>query len=369
MPTILKNILSFTGLSVGVPVALPHGLNVNGTPVKPAIGGLDAGGFTVTADTVNVTVTRQASGPAAVQVYVEHWHTIEAVTPAGSNTLDAFTPFFFSNSGGGGGGSGPGPTSTQIVYVNKGGNDGTGDGSFSQPFLTIQAAMTAITDATLTKRYVLDLGPGTYSDPFALKPWFAIVGHSNLPTRISGVITFSADWTPAGDHRSSFQNITFPTVAQVFDFNTVASNEGKLLFQNCVFNLAPTFSAFSAINQVSHNGCMFFAGFTQIGINHTLSNCFMQNGGLMSLTSVNDGRNLPTILTGFGGGSDGGLTAVWTLSGGANQIQISLRAFAIQGHVTLDGASIAYLTGSEGFPKPANLTQLNAAPAPIQVTG
>ena len=267
------------------------------------------------------------------------------------------------------GGSDLSPSATQLVYVNKAGNDGTGNGSFGAPFLTLAAAMTSIVDASVTKRYVIDLGPGTYTDPFALKPWIAVVGHSNLPTRISGVITFSADWTPAGDHRSSFQNITFATIAQTFDFNTVSSNEGKLLFQNCVFNAAPTFSAFSAINQISHNGCQFFAGFIQIGINHTLSNCFMQNGGLISLTSVNDGRNLPTILTGFGGGSDGGLTATWTLSGGANQIEIGLRAFAVQGMVTLDGASIAYNTGSEGFPKPANLTLLNGAPAPVQVTG
>lgn len=261
------------------------------------------------------------------------------------------------------------PSATQLVYVNKAGNDGTGNGSFGAPFLTLAAAMTSIVDASVTKRYVIDLGPGTYTDPFAVKPWIAIVGHSNLPTRISGAITFSADWTPAGDHRSSFQNITFATIAQVFDFNTVSSNEGKLIFQNCVFNLAPTFSAFSAINQISHNGCQFFAGFIQIGINHTLSNCFMQNGGLISLTSVNDGRNLPTILVGFGGGSDGPLTATWTLSGGANQIDIGLRAFAVQGMVTLDGASITYNTGSEGFPKPANLTLLNGAPAPVQVTG
>lgn len=368
MATILKNILSFSGLVVGVPVALPHGLNVNGTPVKPAIGGLNAGGFTVTADTINVTVTRQAAGPAAVQVYVEHWHTIDAVTPPGSNTLDAFTPFFFSNSGGGGG-SGPSATQTQIVYVNKGGNDGTADGSMNLPFLTIQAAMTFIADATLNKRYVISLGPGTYADPFALKPWIWIVGHNNLPTRISGAITFTADWTPAGDHRSGFYSITFPTIVQTFDFNTVSSNEGKLDFQSCVFNLAPIFSAFSSINQVLFDDCRFFAGWSQTGMNITAANCFLQNAGAINLTSVNDGRNLPTIFVAHGGGTDGPLNATWTLSGGANQIIISLLAMAVQGHVTLDGASITYTTGSEGFPKPANLTQLNGAPAPVQVTG
>ncbi len=41
----------------------------------------------------------------------------------------------------------PLPTFTQIVYVNKAGNDATADGSECAPFLTVTAAMASITDA------------------------------------------------------------------------------------------------------------------------------------------------------------------------------------------------------------------------------
>jgi len=98
--TILKNILSFTGLVVGVPASLPHLLNVNGTSVDPDLVLPDiVGGFTVTADATNVTVTRLVGSPAAVDVYVERWHTIEYVTPSGG--LAAQIPFVVTGGAGG----------------------------------------------------------------------------------------------------------------------------------------------------------------------------------------------------------------------------------------------------------------------------
>jgi hypothetical protein len=103
--TILKNILQFTGLVVGVPVSLPHGLNINDVDVKPHIGGANATGFTFTADATNVTATRTADATSgAVDVYVEHWHSIEAALPLPGQLAGLF-PFFFSAGGGGGGGA------------------------------------------------------------------------------------------------------------------------------------------------------------------------------------------------------------------------------------------------------------------------
>jgi hypothetical protein len=105
MGTILKNIVQFTGLVIGVPTSLPHRLNVNGRPVMPKIGGGDAGGFTITADTVDVTATRLAGADPDVNVYVEYWHTLESVTPLipPPGQLIGLTPLFFA---GGSGGSG-----------------------------------------------------------------------------------------------------------------------------------------------------------------------------------------------------------------------------------------------------------------------
>jgi hypothetical protein len=99
MATVLKNVLTFTGLAVGVPASLPHLLNVHGVPVKPHLVLPQVGGFFVIADQNNVTVTRLASGGSSVEVYVEHWHTIEDAEPPGS--LGTLTPYILQpgNSG------------------------------------------------------------------------------------------------------------------------------------------------------------------------------------------------------------------------------------------------------------------------------
>src|SRR5512147_3252271 len=102
MSTILHNVLQFTGLAVGVPVSLPHRLNTNGVPVAPKIGASNANGFTITADTTSVTVTRTTGG-ANVDVYVEYWHTIENALPPGG--LGSLVPFIIESGAGGGGGA------------------------------------------------------------------------------------------------------------------------------------------------------------------------------------------------------------------------------------------------------------------------
>lgn len=104
--TILKNVLSFTGLALGVPTALPHSLTVNGISVAPQLGGFSASGFTATANATNVIVTRLTAAISGdVNVYVERWHTIEDVLPL-PGQLAGLVPFFFGNDGGGGGGGG-----------------------------------------------------------------------------------------------------------------------------------------------------------------------------------------------------------------------------------------------------------------------
>jgi hypothetical protein len=115
MGPVLKNILAFTGLPVGVPTSLPHRLNVAGTPVAPQTIATDASGFTVAADALTVTVTR-TTGAAAVNVYVEHWHTIEAALPPGD--LAGLTPFQF-------GGGASSKSASTILWAPGGGGDAT----------------------------------------------------------------------------------------------------------------------------------------------------------------------------------------------------------------------------------------------------
>src|SRR5690606_29656035 len=80
----------------------------------------------------------------------------------------------------------PLPAAMQIVYVNKAGDDLTGDGSECRPFLTVTAAMASITDASPVKRYAIMIGPGSYTEPLIhLKANVQLIGASTLLTRLS----------------------------------------------------------------------------------------------------------------------------------------------------------------------------------------
>ena len=55
--------------------------------------------------------------------------------------------------------------------------------SGSVEFTSIKAAIASITDATITKPYVIDVGPGIYTeDPFTMKSYVAVVGQGILST-------------------------------------------------------------------------------------------------------------------------------------------------------------------------------------------
>jgi len=114
MATILKNILTFNNLLVGVPVSQPHRLNVfTGSTAVPVIPNLvvpNEPGFTITADVVNVTVERTPTGGTSINVYVEHWHTIEAVLPL-PGQLAGLMPFIAS------GGTGAAPIVPATIIV------------------------------------------------------------------------------------------------------------------------------------------------------------------------------------------------------------------------------------------------------------
>lgn len=98
--TILKNILPFAGLVVGVPASVPHLIQINGIATKPQYIAANAGGFTITANATLLTVTRTATAlSGVVQVLVDHWHSIEDAEPPGG--LGAFFPFVAAGGSGG----------------------------------------------------------------------------------------------------------------------------------------------------------------------------------------------------------------------------------------------------------------------------
>ncbi len=73
----------------------------------------------------------------------------------------------------------------QTVFVNKGGDDSTADGTYEGAFLTIGAALASITDSGTAKRYAVVVGPGNYTEAgFVLKPYVHIKG-AGLHTRLT----------------------------------------------------------------------------------------------------------------------------------------------------------------------------------------
>jgi len=283
--------------------------------------------------------------------------------------------------------SGPSPQAGEQVYVNKGGSDVTGNGSVTNPFLTIAhaiAVINAFADAATTKRYDILVGTGEYADTIVLPAWVWIVGNGDvLATRLDGNVSIDpVTWSvpgPTDDDRGGISNAILRGGVTI-DFNAANSNFGKFYFNNCWFNNAPLFNEYigpgaSGINQVSIQNCFLFAGYTQNGINMTLTNAGFINGGTIFINSVNNGSNAPAILTALGGGMDTvspnvAIHAVWTVGAppSSNQIQIKLSSFGVGGPIILDGAEVSYEATVDGIPPSAQVTLLNGAPAPVNLS-
>jgi hypothetical protein len=111
-------------------------------------------------------------------------------------------------------------------YVSKGGSDSTGNGSFVKPYLTIQAAVTAIGNTgTSAQPWAICLGPGVYSSAFALDPWEFVIGAGRNATVIANPSAnwLSANWIAAGTQDGGFVQCQFATNNIVVNFNAVAS--------------------------------------------------------------------------------------------------------------------------------------------------
>lgn len=184
------------------------------------------------------------------------------------------------------------------LFVAKNGNDVTGDGSLLNPFLTVKKASDTILDATNLKRYAIMVAPGRYSEVgLTLKAnVFITGGGAYYTTRIANnaAITLDPDFNVANDCRSGFYNINIATPALDINFATVNSNEGKVYFSNCQLTGGGSFTAFSAINQVSVDNCHVFADLNFIGCNSQVGNNYFEGVGVnyAGLTGLNGSLNM-----------------------------------------------------------------------------
>jgi hypothetical protein len=254
---------------------------------------------------------------------------------------------------------------SQTIYVSVVGNDMTGDGAFDNPFLTLDRACTLIrsfVNASATLRYVVNVGAGQFlNQAVTLSDWTYFFGQSKDATQISfASVELGPEWTAAGDHSAGFQDMSISGGCTI-DFNAVSSNGGRVRFDDVVFGDQWHLSAFSASNQCLFSNCFMSAGYTQIGMNVICQDVLSL--GDISMTSVNDGRNLPTL----GSFVACGLSTLqlhWSASAGSNPVTASFQGTGQTGALTLDGAQATVNPASNPIAFPGGVTLLAGAPEP-----
>jgi len=196
----------------------------------------------------------------------------------------------------------------QVVWVSKNGSDTTGNGGQHKPFLTITKAFTAITDASPSKRYVVHVGAGAYTESsVALPSNVFVIGESKESVRISGAVSMGV-WTQdnaGSDDRSGFSMVSLLSAAN-FDWNTAKSRAGKLYLNEVVFGSTLNMNGYdNAIAQAQFDSCIIFGAVTISGINvgvFSNNTCYGNitlnqhpNGGMATILSASGGYCSSTV--------------------------------------------------------------------------
>jgi hypothetical protein len=140
------------------------------------------------------------------------------------------------------------------------GNDSTGVvGNLSFPFATISGAESAITDATDSKFYVLEIGPGSHDvTGIVKKPHVNWVGDSPSATKItvsSGSLDLANAVMVSGTHTSSFYGLSFNSCPIATDAASVGgSGTATWIFDTCTFNSTQTWTGRGGNDAVIYRG-------------------------------------------------------------------------------------------------------------------
>lgn len=244
------------------------------------------------------------------------------------------------------GATGPSVAHFADLWVDKNGDDVEGDGTFSNPFATISTAIDTVIDAgdaSSTKRYVIHVGSGDFTERVDLPPWVDIQGVDEFNTVISGGVLLDATlWTNNTDLRSSFSHVTFTTEGIQIDFQSISSGGGKCYFFSCQFETDVTLSGYTTDpndNIVHIEDCIFSTVITlQVRglVVNVISTTFMESTMIRIDNALN--TNLVTYFNAYGGSCAG--TFHVSRSDNVNpptgDIELNLRGFNITGEITMD---------------------------------
>ena len=220
----------------------------------------------------------------------------------------------------------------QIRYVASSGSDGTGNGSFAQPFATVSHALSTITDAAVGKPYVILVSPGTFAGDIALKSFVGIKGvdPSDKPV-FTGTLSIDPGFTAGG--KAALSDLIF-TLAQTLDFSAFASPPVSIVdvqFQG-TFSLTGT-----SVTSIRSNRFVNDTHFTDNATLLTQDNTFVSSDGGATFEAAT--VDVVWLSNGDDFGSALNVTAV-----GPQTLNAQLVGSQIGGPntLTLDGAGVTF---------------------------
>jgi hypothetical protein len=130
------------------------------------------------------------------------------------------------------------PVNSETVYVSKAGNDTTGNGSPTSPFLTIGKAFSVITDSTISKAYVVEVGGGVFTETNLTFPvWTFLKGSGIQATSIidtSGNINLASSGFSSGSQRAGMQDLRLRQTNLVGNLQSVGGSGSDQFYLNNV---------------------------------------------------------------------------------------------------------------------------------------
>lgn len=252
----------------------------------------------------------------------------------------------------------PSDSITQIVYVNKGGDNATATGNINQPYLTIGAALVAITDASSSKTYVIIVGPGTYTENVAIKAFCFLRGSNPLGnfgiTIINGDISLATDWGIVGPN-GGIDSITANTMRGTASLPIVpiGCSSATLILRDVSFE--------TLIEWRDSNSTLYLQNLNFPG------DCILTNGSLFSYNSFLGSLSLDT--NGFDSFANiyGGLITNVDFEANGNALSVTVLESSIEGDATFDSTSgLSLLMDSGSYPR--GVITLNAGAVILRAT-
>jgi hypothetical protein len=218
-----------------------------------------------------------------------------------------------------------GATQAEIVFVNTAGNDTTGDGSFDNPFLTVQTAINSIPDASAVKPYEVSVAPGIYASPFVLSPFIFVVGAGQEITFLAPTAAqvLGAGFAGAGVKTAGIHNASLTTNV-VANFAAIGSTgTGKISLVNLTLGGVLTLTGATATTDAYLNNVNWQqANFKTVTITE-MANVDMSlvNSAFGALVIAGTDAFFKTV---SGNGVSGflTLTITWTGSNANNALQV-----------------------------------------------